>query len=102
MRYVECTADGVGQCVYCAAACVAECDAGIVGSQTEVLLECVNLENKFKTYTLYFTLLKAPFFSKTYIFYFANPTFYRFILLKLKASLVQPRAKQGKFPHILL
>ena len=56
MRYVECAADGVGQCVYCAAACVAECDAGIVGSQTEVLLECVSLENKFKTYTLYFTL----------------------------------------------
>ena len=54
MRYVECAADGVGQCVYCAAACVAECDAGIVGSQTEVLLECVSLENKFKTYTLYF------------------------------------------------
>ena len=59
MRYVECAADGVGQCVYCAAACVAECDAGIVGSQTEVLLECVSLENKFKTYTLYFTL-SAP------------------------------------------
>ena len=62
MRYVECAADGVGQCVYCAAACVAECDAGIVGSQTEVLLECVSLENKFKTYTLYFTLSDKPHF----------------------------------------
>ena len=58
MWYVECTADGIGQCVYC----VAECDAGIVGSQTEVLLECVSLENKFKTYTLYFTLSDKPHF----------------------------------------
>lgn len=47
MWYVECTADGIGQCVYCAAACVAECDAGIVGSQTEVPLKSVSLENKF-------------------------------------------------------
>ena len=66
MRYVECAADGVGQCVYCAAACVAECDAGIVGSQTEVLLECVSLENKFKTYTLYF-LSNREFFYWLYL-----------------------------------
>ncbi len=70
MWYVECTADGVGQCVYCAAPLP--------------------------------PLWETPFFSKTYTFYFTNPTFYRFILLKLKASLVRPRAKQGKFPHILL
>ena len=62
MWYVECTADGIGQCVYCAAACVAECDAGIVGSQTEVPLKSVSLENKFYTSTLYFTLSDKPHF----------------------------------------